>query len=188
MKKLFFTGTDASSVLFRLLGSRIAEYGGIVFESCESALTCSKCCFYSPAALAGIEGIEQWNCVQDTPNGIHWDNEQLRTNGVRLLQEASYYPAALLCGIGKSDLIIPQFRVELESILNSDLPCLGVIAPEADIDLMQGLFGLGEKIALFHSNLLSQLSWAPGTKLLTNCTAEKTEAAILEWLRLNQLN
>jgi nucleoside-triphosphatase len=86
------------------------------------------------------------------------DNEIFRNQGVRLLQEASYYPYVLLDEIGGFEMLIPQFRNALADVLNSDVPIIGVLKSANNAAAVKERFGLGYKFTMLTDNLRAVLT------------------------------
>ena len=100
-----------------------------------------------------------------------------RSLGVRLLEEAAWYPFAVLDEIGGIDLIIPQFRNALDSLLNSELPILGVIKSREDSEQMRRLLGPGSRFTAFSDRLFERVAGDPDTELLVITEDAEKEAA-----------
>ena len=94
------------------------------------------------------------------------DNEVFRVEAVRLLQEAPYYPFAVLDSIGGFELVIPQYREALAAFLSSPVPCVGILKPLEEAELMRGFLGLGERYTAFAARLRSALAADADTLLL----------------------
>ena len=120
----------------------------------------------SPAAAAGgVEGFTPalyLDCRQFPPLK---DHEVFRALGVRLLDEASWYPFALLDELGGYELIIPEFRTALERLLGSGLPCVGALRSAEDAELLRALLGLSERYPAQHRRFLDTLRRDGDTRL-----------------------
>ena len=85
---------------------------------------------------------------------------------MRLLNEAAYYPFAVLDEIGGFEMLIPQFRNALAELLNSDLPIIGVLkGPESALSIKHR-FGLGDKFTMLTDNLRTVLTRDSDTVVL----------------------
>ena len=106
-----------------------------------------------------------------------------RTEAVRLLQEAEYYPFAVLDEIGGFELVIPQFRAQLAAFLSSPVPCLGVLKSPAGVEELRERFGLGVKYAALAKRLREALDADPDTLVLDLASRgdERAERAVREW-------
>ena len=124
-------------------------------------------CTLMPAAAAGgVEGFEKelfLDLRQFPP--LH-DSEVFRGSGVRYLEEAEWYPFAVLDEIGGMDLIIPQFRVALDALLRSELPVLGVLKTEEDAEQLRQALGPGQRFREFSEQLHRTLRRDPDTEIL----------------------
>ena len=95
------------------------------------------------------------------------DNEVFRSHGVRLLQEAEYYPFVLLDEIGGFELLIPQFRNALAELLNSDVPIIGVLKGAENAAGIKKRFGLGDRFTMLTDNLRNVLDRDEDSVVLT---------------------
>lgn len=169
-KHLILTGADSaacSDIIKTALGGKLAYAGGYVTEA-ESAPN-SAVTGYAllPAAgaagIAGYEAQEFLHCA-----GARWthDNEVFRGEGVRLLQEAQYYPFTVADAFGGFDLIIPQFREALLDVLNADAPMIGVLVGETAGEELRRRLGLGEKYTAYRRALRAALENNTETRLV----------------------
>lgn len=135
-------------------------------------------CEMMPAAMAGgAEGYhgEQFLDLRSFPP-TH-DSEVFRNLGVRLLEEAEWYPFSVLDEIGGIDLIIPQFRNALDAVLRSELPVLGVLKTREASEQMRQMLGPGERYTAFYDRLYDCLSTDPDTEIITIREDAAAEAA-----------
>ena len=149
-----------------LLGGRMQSAGGFCTEFGTGKDGNLSGCFLMPAAMAGgVEGLEK-ACFLDMKSfpPAH-DNEVFRGLGVRLLEEAVWYPFTVLDEVGGIDLIIPQFRDALDRLLSSELPILGVLKSREDSELMRRLLGPGPRYTAFYDRLFEQLSSDRNTEI-----------------------
>ena len=119
-----------------------------------------------PAAAAVVEGFSGARVLDLTVSPPKTDNEVFRVEAVRLLQEAPYYPFAVLDSIGDFELVIPQYREALAAFLSSPVPCVGILKPLEEAELMRGFLGLGERYTAFAARLRSALEADDETMLL----------------------
>lgn len=169
-KHLIFTGASCeacSEIIKTALGARIACAGGYV-TAAELALDGATLGYaLLPAAgaagVAGYEAREFLHCA-----GARWthDNEVFRSEGVRLLQEAQYYPFTVADAFGGFDLIIPQFREALLDVLNADTPMIGVLVGESAGEELRKKLGLGEKYTAYRRALRAALDGDTETRLV----------------------
>ena len=182
-RKLFLCGPafcGKSRLIREALGRQLQAAGGFCTELSSSEDGSMLGCTLMPAAAAGgVEGFEKelfLDLRQFPP--LH-DSEVFRESGVRCLEEAEWYPFAVLDEIGGMDLIIPQFRVALENLLRSGLPVLGVVKTEEDAEQLRQLLGPGQRFREFSVRLHSALQADPDTEILyidSDAAAEAGEA------------
>lgn len=188
-KHLFLIGPSGcgkSTMIRRALGGALAYAGGFVTERVNAPD--GKLIGYdmtSAAAAAGIEGFERERFLDCSGPSPVTDNEVFRGMGVRLLNEAQYYPYALMDEFGGFELIIPQFREELLEVLNNDsLPCIGVLKSLKDGEAMRQRLGLGTKYSMYLEKLTAALRAAPDTLLLETSGRydKKAEETVARWV------
>lgn len=159
-KKLFFCCSSRSGcreMILRELGESLASAGGFITEQAvgEDGTLLGLDLF--PTAAAAVEGFTGARFLDMTVVPPKTDNEVFRSEAVRLLQEAPYYPFTILDSIGGFELVIPQFREALSAFLSSPVPCVGILKPPAEAELMRGLLGLGERCTALAAQLRSAL-------------------------------
>jgi len=161
-KKLFLTGPAAcgkSALIRNILGMRMQSAGGFVTKNeFDVNGRISTSILMPAAAAAGVEGLEGEVFLDYTVNPPKSDNEVFRKLGTQLVQEAMYYPYAVLDSFGGTDLLIPQYRAALEELLNSGLPCIGVIKSAEEIKELKKDFHLTERFIMLTDNLAKELS------------------------------
>ena len=182
-RKLFLCGPafcGKSRLIRDALGRQLQAAGGFCTELSAAEDGSMLGCTLMPAAAAGgVEGFEKelfLDLRQFPP--LH-DSEVFRGSGVRFLEEAEWYPFAVLDEIGGMDLIIPQFRVALDSLLESGLPVLGVLKTEEDAEQLRQLLGPGQRFREFSQQLHRSLSLDPDAEILyieADAEAEAGEA------------
>ncbi len=182
-RHLFLSGPafcGKSSLIREHLGRRLQMAWGF----CTALRTADDggvlgCCLMPAAMAGGAAGFEEelFLDMRSFPPGH--DSEVFRGTGVRLLEEAGWYPFAVLDEIGGIDLIIPQFRAALDGLLQSELPILGVVkSEEACEDLRQAL-GPGERFSAFSERLHRMLRTDPQTELFSVSEDAEREAGAL---------
>ena len=169
-KHLILTGADSaacSEIIKTALGGKLAYAGGYVTEAEYAPNGAAAGYALLPAAgaagIAGYEAQEFLHCA-----GARWthDNEVFRGEGVRLLQEAQYYPFTVADTFGGFDLIIPQFREALLDVLNADAPMIGVLVGETAGEELRRRLGLGEKYTAYRRALRAALENDAETRLV----------------------
>ena len=189
-RRLFLIGPSGcgkTSMIRNALGDKLAEAGGFVTQRALGADGAPLGFDLLPsAAAAGVEGFSPLRFLDYTTDPPTRDNEVFRSEAVRLLQEAEYYPFAVLDEIGGFELVIPQFRAQLAAFLSSSVPCLGVLKAPAGVAELRERFGLGEKYAQLYARLRQVLDADPDT-LVLECSGRgenEAERLVREWCRL----
>ena len=186
-RKLFLCGPSGcgkSSLIRRVLGAKLAEAGGFLTQPCRDETGAITGMELLPAAAAApIDGFIGARYLDLTTYPPSRDNEVFRTEAVRLLAEAPYYPFSLLDEIGGFELVIPQFRLALEDFLVSSSPCIGVVRTLEEAELMRNYFGLGERFTALARQLHAVLEDDPDTLLISMSVhdTDKAERALQEW-------
>ena len=186
-KRLFLCGPSGcgkTSMIRAALGEKMAEAGGFVTERIRAAG--GELLGYDllpAAAAAGVEGFSPLRFLDYTAEPPTRDNEIFRVEAVRLLQEAEYYPFAVLDEIGGFELVIPQFRAQLSAFLSSPVPCIGVLKASSGVEELRGRFGLGEKYTALAALLRETLERDGDTLVLDLCGRgdERALRAVNAW-------
>ena len=169
-RKLFLCGPafcGKSRLIRDVLGRQLQAAGGFCTELSAAEDGSMLGCTLMPAAAAGgVEGFEKELFLDLRQYPPLHDSEVFRESGVRFLEEAEWYPFAVLDEIGGMDLIIPQFRVALDSLLRSGLPVLGVLKTEEAAEQLRQLLGPGQRFREFCQQLHRTLSLDPDTEIL----------------------
>lgn len=168
-KKLFFCCSSSSScreTILSELGESLASAGGFIMARAIGSDGSMLGIDLFPAAAAVVEGFTGARFLDLTVSPPKTDNEVFRVEAVRLLQEAPYYPFTVLDSIGGFELVIPQFREALSAFLSSPVPCVGILRPFEEAELMRGFLGLGERCTAFAAKLYSALEADADTLLL----------------------
>ena len=186
-KHLFLTGPSGcgkSYILREALGDDLACAGGFVTERVkDSGDRLMGFDMMPAAAAAGIPGFSAARFLDYSTMPPKTNNEVFRVEGVRLLEEAHMYPYALLDEFGGFELIIPEFREALLEILNSDLPCIGVLKGAPNAMELQNRLGLGERYIAYRNALEAALENDCDTVLLhiDNRNDKKARAIVRAW-------
>ena len=169
-RHLFLSGPafcGKSRLIREILGTRLQSAGGFCTELSLSEEGGVLGCALMPAAAAGgVEGFEKELFLDLRQFPPDHDSEVFRQSGVRYLEEAQWYPFAVLDEIGGIDLIIPQFRTALDAVLASELPILGVVKGEEEAEQLRQLLGPGRRFSSFSESLLKRLRSDPDTAVL----------------------
>ena len=185
-KKLFLCGPafcGKSQLIRDALGRQLQAAGGFCTELTATETGGLLGCTLFPAAVAaGAEGYEKELFLDLRTDPIRHDSEVFRGTGVRLLEEALYYPYAVLDEIGGMDLIIPQFRTALDALLSSELPILGVVKTKEECEGLRRLLGPGERFSAFWDRLYGMLYRDPNTCVIEiGADAEEARDALKAW-------
>ena len=176
-----------SGLIRQTLGRRLQAAGGFCTELSMAEDGSLLGCSLMPAAMAGgAEGYEKELFLDLRSNPPSHDSEVFRQSGVKLLEEAGWYPFAVLDEIGGIDLIIPQFRIALDSLLQSELPILGVLKTPEESEHLRRMLGPGERWHAFSERLQAQLRKDPDTEIITvesNAVSEASEA-VSAWAKV----
>lgn len=188
-RHLFLTGNvdgGKSATIIASLGAQLKYAGGYMTLGAKNGYGGIEGVDLLPAAAAAdIDGLERARILSFENGTLVHNNEVFREEGVRLLQEAQYYPFAVIDEFGGFDLIIPQFREALLAVLNSDLPCIGVLMSEAVGETLRAVLGLGEKYTAFRRALKSALENDPDTLILdiNGTIDENANSTIQNWIK-----
>ena len=142
-KRLFLTGISGcgkSTAIATALGERMALAGG--FLTVRRRDDTGRAVAYLLQRPDGRDG-KVFLDYSGTP--ARMDLEVFADLGVRLLEEANNYPFIVLDEIGGVELLEPSFRAALERILESGIPCIGVMKIAGPANKMIRKLGLGEE-------------------------------------------
>lgn len=184
-KKLFLTGPAGcgkSMLITSILGHRMQSAGGFVtrkdFDDKGKLLSDM---LLPAAAVAGVEGLEGEVFLDYKASPPKSDSEVFRKLGTQLVQEAMYYPFAVLDSFGGTDLLIPEYRAALQELLNSDVPCIGAIKSPEEIKELKKDFHLTDRFIMLTDNLAKVLSADSDTLILpTNGKGDMRAVRIIQ--------
>jgi nucleoside-triphosphatase len=168
-KHLFLTGPAGcgkSAAIRQTLGAALQGAGGFVTENTRDGGALLRCSLLPAAAAGGVEGFEPLPYLDLSGMPPRHDNEVFRSDGVRLLREAAWYPFTVLDAIGGFELLIPQFREALAEILSSEQPIVGVLLDRKDASAMCRRLGLSERAELNIAQLWRALEADPDTRIV----------------------
>ncbi len=186
-KKLFLigpTGCGKSRLIREVLGEKLAAAGGFVTErSLDESGGFVGYSLLPAAAAGGVVGFTPelyLDCHSFPPEKNH---EVFRETGVRLLQEALWYPFSLLDEVGGYELVIPQFAAALQAYLDSDQPCVGALRSMEDAELLRSLLGLSDRYPQKLQSLLGELKKHPDVRIveLHEENADEVCAMLSRW-------
>ncbi len=187
-KHLFLTGPadcGKSELLRDALGGALANAGGFVTARERQNGRIVRCSLLPAAAAAGVEGFAPLPFLDLSLNPPLHDNEVFRGDGTRLLQEAAWYPFAVLDAFGSFELLIPQYRQALTELLNAEQPVVGVLLGRKEAAELCRLLGLGERVGMNIEQLWKALKADPDTMILeaAGLGRRRAERALAEWVR-----
>ena len=185
-RHLFLSGpgfSGKSALIREVLGSGLGAAGGFCTElSPTESGGLLGCALFPAVAAAGAEGFEKELFLDLRTDPVCHNSEVFRGTGVRLLEEAQYYPFAVLDEIGGMDLIIPQFRAALDILLCSELPILGVLKTKEECENLRRLLGPGERFSAFWERLYGMLAEDTNTQIIeTGRDTATARAAAAAW-------
>lgn len=157
MRKHFFLCSSDSRALSALLretlGPALAVAGGYITNVISGQSGGELVLLFPAAAGAGVEGYPGQVIYDSTDGSAKKDNEVFRTEGTRLLNEAVYYPYAVLDRFGGYELVVPQYRQALADLLSSDRPLVGVLFSRSEAYAVGHALGLGERYEMLVDRL-----------------------------------
>ena len=160
-KKLFLigpTGCGKSRLIRETLGENLASAGGFVtLRQTDEEGRFVGFSLLPAAAAGGVEGFEAQLYLDCRVFPPEKDHEVFRETGTRLLEEAAWYPFALLDELGGYELVIPQFALALDALLDSSLPCVGALRNAEDAELLRSLLGLSDRYTAKRNALYERL-------------------------------
>lgn len=186
-QKLFLIGSAGcgkSRLIREVLGDRLAFAGGFLTERRMDEAGRFLGYALSPAASAGgVAGFAPELYLDCRVFPPVKDHEVFRGTGVRLLEEAAYYPFALLDELGGYELVIPQFSSALESFLNSSTPCVGALRSMEDAELLRSLLGLSDRYPKKLQALIDALKRSPDCRVVevTDENTHNVRSLLEQW-------
>lgn len=188
-RRLLLTGASGcgkTTLIRRELGAALLSAGGFVTERVQDADGRLAGYDLFPAAHAGgAEGFEGLRFLDYSAAPPTHDNEVFRQAGVQLLNDAAYYPYALLDEFGGYEILIPQFCAALVGLLRSDTPCIGVLKGFDNADSLRQRFGLGDRYIRKLKALYDMLETDSDTLIveMTGPDDENAAAKLREWAK-----
>lgn len=185
-KHLFLTGPAGcgkSELLRQALGTTLAGAGGFVTQRELRDGRTVRCSLVPAAAAAGVEGFDPLPFLDLDRTPVYHDNEVFRSDGVRLLQEAAWYPFTVIDALGAFELLIPQYRQALSQALNSPQPLVGVLLGRKEAEELCRLLGLGERVRMNIEQLWKALKADPDTLIVeaAGLSRRRAERSLEQW-------
>lgn len=143
MKRLFLTGPSGcgkSTSIAAALGEHMGSAGGFLTVRRRDETGRAVAYLLQKTDQTGGEIIIDYS---EIPAKMYL--EVFADLGVRLLEEAKQYPYIVLDEIGGFELLEPSFRAALSAVLESDIPCIGVMKGAGPANKMIRKLGLGEE-------------------------------------------
>ena len=188
-KKLFLigpTGCGKSRLIRETLGENLASAGGFVtLRQTDEEGRFVGFSLLPAAAAGGVEGFDAQLYLDCRAFPPIRDHEVFRESGVQLLEEAAWYPFALLDEVGGYELVIPQFAIALDTLLASGLPCLGALRNSEDAELLRSLLGLSDRYPAKRNALEERLRRDKDCRVieLRDDNADEVKAMLQAWTK-----
>lgn len=188
-KHVFLTGPSGfgkTKLICSALGSALACAGGYITDYTYGPDGKIIGCELVPAAsAAGVSGFCGQKFLDLTVYPPRKNNEVFRSEGVRILREAGYYPFSVLDKFGGIEMVVPEFRNALTDILSSPQPIIGAIMDENDAEDLRKLFGLGSRYTDIVNRLMQALRNDPDTMIVdvSKETEESLNTILTEWAK-----
>ena len=166
MKNLFLTGpigSGKSTSIAAALGAYLPKAGG--FLTIRQRDDTGRAVAYWIKRPDGSDGqiIIDYSAK---PYTMHL--EVFEDLGVRLLEEAAQFDFVILDEIGGFELLSDTFLEALQKLLQSDIPCIGVMKGEGPASKMIQKLGLGD-VYLQRAESLRQWMYQDADTLLYTC-------------------
>ena len=166
MKNLFLTGpigSGKSTSIAAALGAYLPKAGG--FLTIRQRDDTGRAVAYWIKRPDGSDGqiIIDYSAK---PYTMHL--EVFEDLGVRLLEEAAQFDFVILDEIGGFELLSDTFLEALQKLLQSDIPCIGVMKGEGPASKMIQKLGLGD-VYLQRAEALRQWMYQDADTLLYTC-------------------
>ena len=142
MKNLFLTGPvgcGKSTSIAAALGAHLPKAGGFLTVRQKDAA--GEAVAYH---LQRPDGSDREMIIDYSRQPYTMHMEPFETLGVRLLEEAYHYDYVVLDEIGGFEVLSDTFLEPLRKLLESDIPCIGVMKGKAPATRMIQRLGLGD--------------------------------------------
>lgn len=181
-KHLIFTGRlygDFTDMIPSVLGEKMASAGGFITRSGKERGSYT----IAPAACAAGIGVPGEEIFLRFSGEAVRNNDAFRFAGTKLLEEAVYYPFTVLDVLGGFELIIPQFKTALDSLMKTDMPLIAYLICLEDVKNIQRLFGLSDKFYRTAEEFHKVLAKAENTEIIDtqNLSEDEFTAIIKAW-------
>ena len=162
-KNLFLTGpigSGKSTSIAAALGESVTKAGG--FLTVRQKDDRGEAIAYH---LQRPDGRDRQMIIDYSAQPYTMHMETFETLGVQLLTEARQYPFVVLDEIGGFEVLSDGFMSALMPLLESEIPCIGVVKGKAPATRMIQRLGLGDAYVQRAENLRSWMRGAPETTL-----------------------
>ncbi len=187
-RHLFLTGPSGvgkTTLIRKVLGPAALGYaGGFVTErALDEDGTLLGFDLYPGAAAADFSLYEGWRFLDFGGPVLMHDNELFREKAVELLEQAEYYPYAMIDEFGGFELLIPQFRAALTELLNAELPLVGVLMDRKEAEALCRRLGLSERVQANIAQLWKALKADPDSRIadLSGLHRKKSLRTLEQW-------
>ena len=182
MKNLFLTGPvgcGKSTSIATALGERLQKAGG--FLTVRQVDEDGRAVAYW---IKRPDGSDAQVIIDYSAKPYTMHLEVFESLGVQLLEEAKQYDYVILDEIGGFEVLSDSFLKALRMLLQSDIPCIGVMKGEGPASKMIQKLGLGDVYVQRAENLRRWMDQDESTRLYT-CGQFDPEGLRLaqEWVR-----
>ena len=173
-----------STLIKRALENCTGEFGGFLTVRRQLPGGCPSFFLLPGQAMKNAALEEVGQAFLDLTDGVLLRNEVFASYGVRLLADTPSYPFALMDEFGGVELLVPAFRVALQAVLDSPVPCLGVFKTYRAGQTLAETLSLSEEYAQIYSEWKNRLEADPDTRLVPVLKKgdETAMAVIREWV------
>lgn len=179
--RLFLTGPSGcgkSTLLRKALRSKLTPAGGFITERTTDETGRYLYFYLQQANQTGPHEI--FLDLRQKPPVRH--NEVFTQTAARLLAQPA--PFFLLDEIGGLELLLPEFRTALDTVLASDTPCIGVLKGLQSSQALTKTAGLPEAYLTAAADLRRRLEADPHTRILevTSWDDDAVWQAVIGWV------
>ncbi len=183
MKRLFLTGpigAGKSSLIRKALGDSINKAGGFVTERIiEDGVLVG----FDLVNLDTDSSLSRLRFLTFKSGNVCINDEVFSEFVPRILQEATKKPFVVLDEIGGFEILIPEFVEAFDKLIESDIPCIGVLKALPSAEKISRVANLKPGFIERAEDFYSQLSTCPDTEILQITTYKDKHSSdiLLEW-------